>query len=117
MYDYDYKTVRGIIGGAALCLTMKHHPIVFAVANGTPVVAVALDDYYYHKNSGALALCGLDAYALDREAFFGPRAEATITDALANTDQIREAMRVWTAGCKDRDGEAIRRFLEDSGRQ
>ncbi len=110
-YDYDYRLARAAVGGATLCLTMKHHPIVFAMANGVPALAVALDDYYYHKNAGALGLCGLARYALSADDFFGPEAERALKEALANTDQIRAAMLRWVEECRPRAGEAITRFL------
>lgn len=42
--DYDYRILRGVIGKAAICFAMKHHPIVFALANSVPTIGVAVDD-------------------------------------------------------------------------
>jgi polysaccharide pyruvyl transferase WcaK-like protein/coenzyme F420-reducing hydrogenase beta subunit len=112
-YNYDYRIVRAAIGGAAFCLTMKHHPIIFALGNAVPAIAVALEDYYLRKNAGALALAGLEEYALDRDAFYDRRAEAMIDRALSNRESIAEVIRRWLAEVKPRDGEVIRRFLSE----
>lgn len=68
-YSPDYKVVRGIIADSELCFTMKHHPIVFAQGEQVPVVSVALDDYYFHKNLGALANTGDEESLVNAEGF------------------------------------------------
>jgi len=59
-YDYDFRTVRALIGGSDICVTMKHHPIIFALGEKVPVISLALGDYYEHKNIGALGIFGLE---------------------------------------------------------
>lgn len=113
-YDYDYRLVRGVIGGARLCLTMKHHPIVFSIANHTPVVSVTTEEYYYHKNAGALSLCGLEDYVLNREEFFNSTVFERITTALERHDAVAARMRDWMENNRPRAGEAIKRFLAEN---
>jgi len=55
-YNYDFKIPIGIVRNASLCLTTKHHPIIFAMGGGVPVVSVAFDEYFLHKNKGALRI-------------------------------------------------------------
>lgn len=64
-YDYDFRKVRRVIADAELLLTMKHHPIIFAVGEDTPVVSMAYSDYYVHKNFGALQQYGVEACSMD----------------------------------------------------
>ncbi len=59
-HKYDMDAAIGAIRLAALCLTMKHHPIIFAMGGGVPTAAIAFDDYYHHKNRGALKLFGME---------------------------------------------------------
>jgi len=61
-YEYDFRIIRAVIAQSKLCITMKHHPIIFAVGEKKPVISLALGDYYEHKNKGALKLVGLDKY-------------------------------------------------------
>jgi coenzyme F420-reducing hydrogenase beta subunit/polysaccharide pyruvyl transferase WcaK-like protein len=82
-YSYDYKVVKGIIGEAKMCLAMKHHPIVFAMANAVPTIGVAVDDYYLHKNRGALALFGMEDWMLDKSSIFLPLAEQMLKDIIS----------------------------------
>lgn len=63
--ECDYRRTRRAIADAALVLTMKHHPIIFAVGEGVPVVSMAYSDYYVHKNVGALEQYGLEACSFD----------------------------------------------------
>lgn len=53
-YDYDFKKVRRVIADSQFCITMKHHPIIFAMGENVPVISLAFSDYYVHKNFGAL---------------------------------------------------------------
>ena len=63
-HDYSPELAVGIIHKAGLCLTMKHHPIIFALAGGVPTVSMAFDDYYWHKNRGAQKIFGLEEFVI-----------------------------------------------------
>ncbi|MEI0799463.1 polysaccharide pyruvyl transferase family protein [Brachyspira intermedia] len=66
-YDYDFKKIRSIISNSILCITMKHHPIIFAVGEKTPVISTSYSSYYKHKNRGALKIFGLEKYNIELE--------------------------------------------------
>ncbi len=57
-YDFDFRKARRVIADADICITMKHHPIIFAMGEDVPVVSLAFSDYYVHKNLGALLQYG-----------------------------------------------------------
>ncbi len=61
----DFRRIRRVFADADLVLTMKHHPIIFAIGEGTPVVSLAQSAYYVHKNVGALEQYGLGACSVD----------------------------------------------------
>jgi len=63
-HGYIPELVVGVIHKAGLCLTMKHHPIIFAMAAGVPTVSIAFDDYYWHKNWGAQKIFGLEKFVI-----------------------------------------------------
>ncbi len=63
-YDFDFQIIRGIIGKSEVCLTMKHHPIIFAIGEKVPVISLTQSEYYKHKNGGALGLFGLEKYSV-----------------------------------------------------
>lgn len=66
--EKDFRVVRGVIGNARLCVAMKHHPLVFALGEGVPVISLARSAYYVHKNAGALTLFGMEAFSLDLDS-------------------------------------------------
>ena len=90
-YDYDFRKVRRVIADAELVLTMKHHPIIFAVGEDTPVISLTYSRYYGHKNFGALQQYGVEACYMDmaaedwREAFASALAKALDVKWFAET--------------------------------
>lgn len=63
-YDYNFRTIRKVISDAKICVTMKHHPIIFSAGELVPVIALNLSDYYEHKNGGALQILGIAKYSI-----------------------------------------------------
>lgn len=66
-YDYDFRKVRRVIADSKMCITMKHHPIIFAMGEGVPAISLAFSDYYLHKNIGALTQYKQDKYSVNLE--------------------------------------------------
>ncbi|MBN2319622.1 MAG: polysaccharide pyruvyl transferase family protein [Acidobacteria bacterium] len=58
-YNKDYRIARALISLSHACITMKHHPIIFALGERVPVISLAHGAYYEHKNAGALGLFDL----------------------------------------------------------
>ena len=100
-YSPDYRVVRGIIANSKLVFTMKHHPIVFAQGENVPVVSVALDPYYLHKNKGALDNTGHGRYLADSHTFSSEMVYEIISEALNNERAIREGMKAWTDSMRE----------------
>ena len=71
-YKYDFNIIRAIISEAKICVTMKHHPIIFSVGEKTPVISLNLSDYYEHKNGGAMQILNVEKYSitLSNENYF-----------------------------------------------
>ncbi len=61
-HEYDFREIRGLISGSSVCITMKHHPIIFAIGEIVPVISISYKDYYLHKNRGALMMFGLEDF-------------------------------------------------------
>lgn len=64
-YDYDFRKVRRVISDSKACITMKHHPIIFAMGEDIPAISLNLFKYYEHKNIGALAQYGMEGFSLN----------------------------------------------------
>lgn len=63
-YSFDFKDARRLIKGAYMCITMKHHPIIFAAGEKVPVISVNQSSYYEHKNRGALNILGIEDFSI-----------------------------------------------------
>lgn len=66
----NIQLVVGAFHHAFLCVTMKHHPIIFSMAGAVPAISLAFEAYYNHKNTGALKLFGQEDFALQAENLF-----------------------------------------------
>lgn len=88
-YDYDYRTVRGVIARAEVLLSFKHHPLIFAIGERTPCLSISFDPYYHRKNIGAMTNFGLDQFCIDRDGFMGGALRQRLDDLLADRDAIR----------------------------
>jgi len=111
-YNYDYRVARGIMSRASFVLTMKHHPIIFSQGESVPALSVALDDYYFRKNYGAMANCGQEKFCFDSSAFFSDTIFISIDEILSQSDLIGKSLASYLREHRPRAGEAIVRFLE-----
>lgn len=114
-YSPDYRMVRGIIADAAFVFTMKHHPIVFAQGESVPIVSVALDPYYLHKNKGAMENTGDGAFLADSKGFEGDCVLEQIRRVVDERESIRIRMRRWTDEMKDIELTPYQIALEELG--
>jgi polysaccharide pyruvyl transferase WcaK-like protein len=76
--------------GAALHLTSRYHPAVFAVAGGVPTVGLAVDDYTTIKLTGALGNFGQTS-VVSAEQLLAGEADAVARAAWAGRDAARSA--------------------------
>jgi coenzyme F420 hydrogenase subunit beta len=70
-YDGHFRVARAVIATSRLCVSMKHHPLIFAMGEGVPAISLSRGPYYEQKNIGALGLVGLQDcnVPIDREDF------------------------------------------------
>jgi len=114
-YNYDYKIARGVIAQSKLIFTMKHHPIIFAYGEGVPVISVALDDYYYHKNKGAMDLVEQGNFCIDYKIFSDKnQTNELISHAWKLIDNNSAKIKAWTHNIKEKEKEAIKIFCRQN---
>ena len=112
-YDYDFRISVGVIKNASLCLTMKHHPIIFAMGQGTPTISVVLDDYYTHKNEGALRLFGQEEFLISCEPDeLSQCVVEKFREAWSKRKKISKEIMRHVEELRPRAGEAIYRWLK-----
>lgn len=61
-YCRNFRMLKAIIAKCKICVAMKHHPLIFALSEKKPVLSLAYDPYYEHKNAGALGLFGIERF-------------------------------------------------------
>jgi len=114
-YHYDYREARSVYQLARMVFTMKHHPIIFAYGEGVPVLSVALDDYYYHKNKGAMDNCGHGRYCLDQANFYSDQARVCLDTFFDEYDSLKEELSCWLSQARALEAEPIERFARSRG--
>lgn len=62
---HSHGEIKGIIGKAHVCISSRHHPLIFAMGHGVPCLSVNMSPYFNAKNFGAMDLCGVGEYCLD----------------------------------------------------
>lgn len=89
VYPYDYRMVRAAIAGAECLVSFKHHPLIFALAEGVPSLSISLDEYYRRKNHGAMQHLGQQQYCVHGNAFFEETTAALLRQLYVERIQIR----------------------------
>ena len=112
-YDYDYRDIRGLIKNSVCCITMKHHPIVFACGEKTPVVSIVMDDYYEHKNKGALALFNLEDFLIRYSDNLVDDILQKVDYIIAHRDELERKISLYLDKYKPLAGKAIKDFFDN----
>ncbi|WP_299167846.1 polysaccharide pyruvyl transferase family protein [uncultured Arthrobacter sp.] len=92
-----------ITAQAALVLTSRYHPVIFAMNGATPVVAVAVDSYSSTRLGGALAQWGLEDFVLPLPSLVDGTVEPALQEVWVNRERI-------SAHCKAAKAQRRREF-------
>lgn len=104
-----FREIRRAIADAEILLTMKHHPIIFAVGEGTPVVSLAYSPYYVHKNFGAMQQYGVESCSTNLSSPDWPaQFDAALSKAL-DRDWFAAETMVRRNLLKDRENTFVKR--------
>lgn len=114
VHGYRPDLAVGIIQNACLCVTMKHHPIIFAMAGAVPTVSITFDDYYHHKNHGAMKIFAQEDLLIKciPEHLERHLVEKT-KDAFERRAEISLCISAVVDELKIMSGEAISRFMKN----
>jgi len=113
----DIDVTIGTIRSAELCISMKHHPLIFAMGGAVPAVALVMenDDYYLHKNKGALEIFGQEDLLLQCSI---EEIDDLLYSKVMDTLKIRKERSCQIEDClrnlESRKGEVIKFWFERS---
>jgi len=99
----DPRTSASLARSAALVVTSRYHPAVFAVGAGVPTIGIAVDDYTSVKLTGALGNLGQRSVLTADELLAGSGA-AMLSQVWADRESIR-TLGLTLAGERRRDSE------------
>lgn len=108
----DFRLAVAAIANAKACITMKHHPIVFAMGGAVPTVSIYFEEYYQHKNIGAMKLFEQEGFAFSHESLGNGQVFSAIDDILKRRDAISNTIRSFLDEYKKISGEIIRLYLK-----
>lgn len=111
-FDYDPRLTRGVIANAKLCLTMKHHPIVFAMGEKVPCIAFYTDEYYQHKNTGALELFGMESFSVGISETPYEAITQKVDQLIVGYEKYTNSIETRLASYEKKDSEIILRWLD-----
>lgn len=116
-HGYQPDLAVALVQNAFVCITMKHHPIIFAMAASVPTVAMTFDDYYFHKNYGAMKVFHQERHTIkcspdELEIKLYDNSRQLLLDRDASSRQIAAVVKE----LRPKSGEVIQRFV-DSIRQ
>lgn len=113
-HAYRPDVVVGLVQRASICVTMKHHPIIFAMAAGVPTVSISFDDYYYHKNHGAMSIFNQERYLLRSDPCCLEEKLCNMTmEAIKNKSEISKDILCVVEKLRPISGDVIRGFLKN----
>lgn len=92
---------------AQLVVSTRYHPVVFAIATGTPALFLYQDRYTLVKGQGALALVGLQGWTLS----VGLAASGLLVPAALELWSRREAVREHLQGLEPTIGKSRRQHV------
>ncbi|QHC65689.1 hypothetical protein GSU68_03225 [Rathayibacter sp. VKM Ac-2759] len=82
------RRIAQLTRGAALSVSGRYHPIVFALSAAVPAIAVTVDDYTRRKIVGAMANFGVSEWALPSLAVASDDATAVILETWTRRAEI-----------------------------
>lgn len=89
-HDYNFKTVMSFLRSLDCVISMKHHPLIFALGGSVPVISINHSEYYVHKNTGALKNFDLEKYAIMLDKNNLSQLNNLLQDLLSNKIQLKE---------------------------
>lgn len=93
MRDYDFRVIKGVISKSVVCVTMRHHAIIFSAGACVPFISLVKDSYFKQKNEGALEIFEQEKFNIDlNNKLFSEEFGELFREAIEKNDDIRKQL-------------------------
>jgi coenzyme F420 hydrogenase subunit beta len=113
VHNDDFPTVISLIQNAEITITMRHHPIIFSMAGTVPALSIVFDEYFLHKNIGAMKLFNQEKYVKLYDNLTRDVLESQILELLNKRDVISAEIAEYMIKYKLKKGYVIKKYLEN----
>lgn len=112
-HDDDFKVVISLIRNAHLVVSMRHHPIIFAMSGGVPTLSIVFDDYFKHKNIGAMKLFEQEDFVCRENEVGDGTFERKLQKMIKSREIISSIIMKNTKRFRENKGLIIKKYLKN----
>ena len=111
-HDNDFRIVISLIRNAHIVISMRHHPIIFAMSAGVPALSIVFDDYFKHKNIGAMKLFKQEEFVCRENEVYDGTFENKLQNVITRRDAISSIIMSNTNSFRKNKGLIVRKYLK-----
>jgi coenzyme F420-reducing hydrogenase beta subunit/polysaccharide pyruvyl transferase WcaK-like protein len=115
-HDDNFRIVISLIQNAELTITMRHHPIIFSMAGGVPTLSIVFDDYFKHKNIGAMKLFDQEKYVHLYKDLFDETFKQQLIKVINERNNISKIIEQHVDQYRSQKGYIIKKYLSENAK-
>jgi len=112
-HNDNFKIVVSLIRNAHMVISMRHHPIIFAMSGGVPTLSIVFDDYFKHKNVGAMKLFEQENFVCREDELENGSFENKLQKIIEERESISAIILKNTSNYNKDKGLIIRKYLRN----
>ncbi len=112
-HDDNFRVVISLIQNAEITITMRHHPIIFSMAGCVPTLSIVFDEYFMHKNMGAMKLFDQENFVHLYKDLFSDKFGKQLIKMINERDNISGTIKEYIDNYNSKKGYIIKKYLEE----
>ncbi len=112
-HNNNFKIVISLVRNSNFMISMRHHPIIFAMSGGVPTISIVFDDYFKHKNIGAMKLFEQENYVCREDEVVNGLFEKKLSTLIENREEISSIISKHAFEYKKKRGLIIKKYLKE----
>lgn len=109
----NFKTAISLIKHAHITVTMRHHPIIFSMSAAVPTLSVVFDDYFLHKNIGAMKLFGQEDFVRKASDLFNGEFQNKLNYIIENHENVSQEINEKLNEYRPYRGLIIKKYISE----